>query len=96
MYRTDKKQCEQTMTNMLIKTGVQEEIATSILGPKVTRTINVPEVTPTKEDANVNGGKVYKRHVPLSRQTLQTSSQEPIKSGTVTRLVLIPMATGTV
>ena len=62
MYRTDKKECEQTMTNMLIKTGVCEEIATSILGPNVTRTINVPEVTPTKEDGNVKGGKVYKRH----------------------------------
>ena len=56
-----KKEYEQTMTNMLIKTGIQEEIETSVLGPKVTRTINIPVVAPTKEGASDNFGKVYER-----------------------------------
>ena len=75
MYRTNKKECDETMNDMLIETGVCEEIATTILGPKATRTIDVPEVTPTKEDANVNGGKVYKRH-DITEEDCKKSLQE--------------------
>ena len=45
MHRTVKQKCEEHIKNALVLNGVQEEIAESILGPKVTRTIDLPDLS---------------------------------------------------